>query len=501
MSLIKKLAGETVIYGLSSIIGRVVNWGILTSFLTRELSTREFGVKSELYAYVAVLLVFFTCRLDTALFRFGSRTKTEQNNYNADDAFKTASLGVVGLVTFLGFFLLFFAPEVANFLSFSGRIYYVRLFGLIVIFDALATVPYARLRLENRPVRFASLKIISILTNIILLFFFLKGCPYLIDKGYENFSSIYDPERKIAYIFIANLIASGLTLLWLSPLYKKNAGKFIKNLWRLMMRYSLPLVIASLAALINQLGGVVFLKQFGIGSIAENEATAGIYAAATALAVIMSLFIQAFNYAAEPFFFKQAAASNDKQIYADVARAFALVGSFAFVGIMFYLDLIQYFLGKDFRVGLGILPILLVSNFFLGLFYNFAMSYKLTDKTIWGGYIAIVGAIITIALNYLLIPSLSYYAPAWASFSCYLVMTVLAYFLSRKLWPVDYAIGRMLYYLCWALGLWGISLLIRPFLGEQLWTIIAVNTSILLLGLGVLYKTEWSWLKKVLSTA
>jgi O-antigen/teichoic acid export membrane protein len=233
--------------------------------------------------------------------------------------------------------------------------------------------------------------------------------------------------------------------------------------------------------------------------VEENLALGGIYAAAAKLAVLMNLFIQAFNYAAEPFFFRQAAASEKKKIYADVARAFALVGSLAFMGIMLYLDQIQYFLGEEYRESLGILPILLVANFFLGLYFNFSIGYKLTDQTRWGGYLALMGAVITLVLGIGLIPTLGYYAPAWASLACFFSMTLGGYWLTRRLWPVDYQLGRMAYYLILALVCWGLSLWLEPFLPVGIAYTIAANTVIMVIALTILYKTEWNWLKSTIS--
>ncbi|MEL7222998.1 MAG: polysaccharide biosynthesis protein, partial [Bacteroidota bacterium] len=409
MSLLKQLAGETAIYGLSSIIGRVVSWGIMTPYLTRVFEKTEYGIVSELYFYIAFALVIFTYRIETAYFRFASKANpVTQGNWSKDTVFSTASLALLGTTLFLTTIMLGLAPQIATVLAYPGRTDYVRIFTLIIAFDALAAIPFARLRMDNRPIRFAIVKLASIVVNVSMVFFFLEACPWLIEQGVAWVEHIYNPEKRIAYIFWANLIASGITLLWLAPLYRNLVWRFASDLWQRMMKYSLPLVLAALAGVVNSLIGNPLLKWFGPGSWEENLALGGLYTAGAKLAVLMNLFIQAFNYAAEPFFFRQAAASDKKKIYAEVARAFALVGSLAFMGIMLYLDVIQYFLGKDFREGLGILPILLVANFFLGLYYNFSIAYKLSDQTQWAGYIALIGSVITLSLGIGLIPSLSY---------------------------------------------------------------------------------------------
>ena len=305
---------------------------------------------------------------------------------------------------------------------------------------------------------------------------------------------LYDPDDRIAFVFRSNLLASACVLLLLSPLYYKITWRFAKDVWQRMLRYSLPLVLAALAGIVNQLVGTPLLKELGPGTTTENLELAGLYTAAAKLAVLMNLFVQAFNYAAEPFFFRQSAVSQDRAIYADVARAFAMVGSLAFLGIMLYLDVIQYFLGASFREGLGILPILLVANFFLGLYYNFSIGYKLSDQTKWAGYIALVGSIITLVVNILFIPSLTIYAPAWASLSCFFSMSVAGYWLTRKLWPVDYRLDKMAYYLLTVLIAWGLSLAVGQYLALSTVVNLLVNTVILAAVLGVWYYTERDWL-------
>lgn len=496
MSLVKKLAGETAIYGLSSILGRVVNWVILTPYLTRVFLKAEYGIVSDLYFYIALLLVIFTYRMETAFFRFASRAKEEHSD--PDTVFTTASLSIIVSTVFSSVLLFVLAPEIATWLKYPGRGDYVQVFTLIVAFDALAAIPFARLRMDSRPLRFAFVKLSAIVINIGLIFFFLEFLPWAAERNMSWATTLYHPEQRIAYVFWANLLASGCTLLFLSPLYYQLAWRFAQDVWRRMLNYALPLVLAAFAGIVNTLIGTPLLKELGPGSTEENLALGGMYAAAAKLAVLMNLFVQAFNYAAEPFFFRQSAVSDDRKIYADVARAFALVGSLAFVGIMLYLDVIQYFLGADFREGLGILPILLVANFFLGLYYNFSIGYKLSDQTRWAGYIALLGSVITLAINFIFIPSITIYAPAWASLACFLSMSVAGYLLTRKYWPVDYRLDKMLYYLILGLGVWGLSEWLKPLIPESL--IIRMLANSILLGLVVitLYMTEKEWLRSIL---
>jgi O-antigen/teichoic acid export membrane protein len=495
MSLLKKLAGETAIYGISSILGRLINWVALTPYLTRVFTTGEYGIVNELYTYIALLMVLFTYRLETAFFRYGREAQHRQR------AFQTASVSIVGTALPLLALLIGLAPAIAAWLKYPSQVEYVVLFSVIVALDALAAIPFAQLRLEGRPIRFAAIKLGAIFINILILFFMLEVAPRLQAAGWHNIAGWYTPADRIAYVFWANLLASALTLLWLAPLYfrRKGGGEaapwFDARLWRQMMAYGLPLVLAGLAGVVNQLIGVPLLKAWASPDIEFNKSLAGIYAAAAKLAILMNLFIQAFNYAAEPFFFRYSAQSDNKAIFALVARAFALVGSLAFLGIVFYVDLIQYFLGRDFREGLGILPILLAANFFLGLYFNFAMSFKLTDQTPIGGYIALGGMAITLLVNWLFIPSMGYYAPAWASLACYGFMGITSYWVGRRIMPVDYPVGIMARYLLLALALYGLSIAFQVLASPGLPLKMGVHTALLLTYIGALYRWEGPWWK------
>ncbi|MEL6926899.1 MAG: oligosaccharide flippase family protein, partial [Bacteroidota bacterium] len=269
---------------------------------------------------------------------------------------------------------------------------YVIYFAFIIGFDALAAIPFARLRLENRPLRFALIKLMGVIINISIVLFFLTLCPLLIEKGYDAAATIYDDSRKLDYVFIANLVGSAVALLVLSPVLLKTKINFDKQLWKQMLRYAWPLVIVTVAGIINQFFAIILQKNLLGGSLDDNLATAGVYNAALKVAVLMTLFATAFNTAAEPFFFNQAKRSDSRLIYAQAAQAFTMAASIVLLGILLYLDVLQYLVGKNFREGLVLVPILLVANLCLGLYYNFSIWYKLTDKTIFGAYISVAAA-------------------------------------------------------------------------------------------------------------
>ncbi len=492
MSLLKKLAGETAIYGTSSILSRLLHYVILTPYFTNVFTTGQYGVVSDMYTYAALLLVLFTYRMETAFFRFGTKNK------NIQDTFSTASISlIISTITFSGI-MIAFAQPLANLLQYPDHADYVMWFALIIAFDALSAIPFARLRLENKPIRFAVIKTLNILVNIFFLFFFLEGCPILIRNGWTFFEHIFDAENRIAYVFISNLLASGAVILFLLPQYFDIKFKFDKNLWKEMLNYSLPLVIVGIAGVINQLISLPMLKYLLGGNQESNLSQVGIYSAAAKLAVLMNLFTQAFNYAAEPFFFRNAERSDSRVIYAQVGQAFALVGSFAFLGIMMYLDIIQLFIGRDFRTGLEIVPILLIAYLFLGLYYNFSIWYKLTNNTKIGAYISLGGSAITLSMNIFLIPVIGYMAPAWAALSCYAFMAAASYVIGRKYYPINYPIGKIGLYIGLAITCYLFSNFCRTIVDGNLVITLAINTGILLFYTFVIYQIEKKLLKPML---
>lgn len=492
MSLVKKLAGETAIYGVSSILSRLLNYVVLTPYLTRVFFQGEFGVVSDMYAYAAFLMIIFTYQMETTFFRFGSR------NDGISTAFSTAAISILFTTILFTGTLLLFAQPVADFLEYPDHKDYVIWFAFIISLDALSAIPFAKLRLENRPVRFAMVKTMNILVNLFFVFFFLETCPYLIDKGWTWLDLIYDSENRIAYVFIANFLGSLSVMLFLLPEYFKIRLKFDKALWKKMMLYAMPLVVVGIAGVINQLINIPLLKKFLPYDLDTNLAKIGVYSACYKIAILMSLFIQAFNYAAEPFFFRNAQRDDSRLIYARVGQAFALVGSLVFLGIMSYIDIIQYFIGRDFREGLFVVPILLLAYLCLGLYYNFSIWFKLTDQTRIGAYISVAGAAITITLNIALIPILEYEGSAWSALACYSFMAFTSFFIGKKYYPIPYPIGRMLTYITLAVGAYFLGEKLKPLLNGNFWLVIFVNTFILLIYLAIIAALEKETIRKII---
>lgn len=469
MSLLKKLAGETALYGLSSIAARLLSFVFLTPYLTRTFSRSEFGLQTELYAWAAFFMVLYSFRMETTFFRFGNKIEKR------DDAFWTASTAVWGSTLLITTLLLLFSENIAIALQYPDKGNYVRWFAIILAADALVAIPFARLRLEGRAMRFASLKILNILLHLGSLLFFLELCPWLAGRGYTWVDAIYDPSIGIGYLFIANLVASLATALLLLPMYFKKSGRFDQQALRKMLRYAAPLAIAGFAGIINEVVDRNLLKWLLPGTLEERLAGLGVYSACYKIAIILNLFTQAFNYAAEPFFFKHSASKSSPKLYARVAEAYLVVGCFAFLGIVLYIDIVKYFVGADFREGLKVVPVLLLANLCLGMYYNLSIWYKITDKTIMGAYIALIGAGITIGTNLVLIPWLGYLGAAWATLACYATMMVLSYFWGRRYYKIPYPIERFAIYAAVAIGLYVMHIPLRDWVGKGTWALFAIN--------------------------
>jgi len=478
---IKQLAGQTLVYGTGTIVPRLLNYLLLTPFYTRIFQQGEYGVVTELYAYVAFLLVLLTYGMETAFFRFGGNKEKHNRVYS------TALISLFITSLFFVSIVLLYAQSLADIIRYSGNKEYIVYFTFIVGLEAFTAIPFARLRQQNKAFRFAIIKIINVSINIILNFFFLWLCPLLIENNPESIvQHVYSPEVGVGYAFLSNLIATVVTVVLLIPDIFRIKLCFDRLILKQMLSYAFPLLIVGLAGMINEVSDKIFLKYLWPDRLtAMNQV--GIYGANFRLAVLMTLFTQMFRYAAEPFFFAQAGEKDSKKVYAEVMKYFILTGLLIFLGVMLYLDVVKYFIGSDFHEGLAVVPVVLLANFFLGIFYNLSVWYKINDLTRFGAYIALAGALITIVMNIFLIPVYGYMGSAWAHFTCYFVMMVLSYFLGKKYYPVNYNLKRIFGYIGLALLLFFISRFINL---DSLVVRLFIHTGLILVFLSVVWFIE-----------
>jgi O-antigen/teichoic acid export membrane protein len=387
--------------------------------------------------------------------------------------------------------LLLFAQPLCAFLYYPAHPEYIWWLAGIVGFDALSSVPFARLRLENKAKQFAAIKITNVVINTLLVIFFLRICPTLHRQGNAFAQLIYSPENRISYVFIANLAASFATLLLLSPAILRISWRRDATLWQRMMRYSLPLLLVSFAGMINEVLDRTLLKIYLPGSLDFRLHEIGIYGAAYKIPTLMMIFTTAFNYAAEPIFFSNADKSDAKELYARTAHIFSIVASVGFLGILLYVDVLQYLLGKDFREGLQIVPILLLANVCFGMYNCFSIWYKLSDRTIIGTYIAFGGAAITLIINILGIPYFGYWASAWATLACYAFICVATYVVGQRYYCVPYPLQRIVTYILSAVALFFLSQALKMVLpSSSIFYSLAANTLIFCSFLGFIFLKE-----------
>ena len=438
MSSIRQFAGQTIVYGIGSILSKVVYYLLVVVLLTHLLDGRsfEFGTYGELYGYVTVLIILFSFKLDTALFRFGNKKEDLEEAFNT-----TASLVLMSsaLILFCG---LMFTHELASLIDYEDKPQYIRWFSFILAFDVLALIPFARLRLLNKAKLFAGLKIFNVLLSSLLIVFFLIVYPRISDSAIVSWIPQF--EYQIDYVFLTNLIASAILLALLLYFVRGFRFKISRPLLKKMLPYVAPLVTVDVCNNIIQYNGAAIIKYLSSGSsLLDNLGQSGIFDSSRRIAGLFVLFTGAFNYAAEPFFFNNSRPEDRESMYGKISHLFVLVGGVLILGMVLGLDLLKIMVGKDFEESFFIIPILLAAYLFLGLYHNFTIWYKLSDKTIWGALISVCGVVLTLIVSFVFIPEMGYEAFAWANLVSYFAMVVLAYLLGQKYYPISYPLKSL----------------------------------------------------------
>lgn len=459
MSTLKKLASETALYGITHTIGRLLNF-LLVPLYTKLFLPEEYGVISVLYSVVGFANVLLLYGMETAFFSFTRK-------HDARNVYTTAFLSVVCTSILFILFGSYFSPEIAQFLEYPEHTGLIRLFVVILALDALSALPLAWLRYENRPLRFAIVRLSNILLNIGANLFFLLFIPQYIQAGHVV--SWYDPGFGIGYIVLSNLLASAIMFLMLLPQWGRAQLKFDRDLWKSMFRYAYPLIFVGLAGIVNETLDRVLLKKLLPDEIADFEV--GVYSAFYKLSIVMTLFVQAFRFGAEPFFFRQSEGKDATRIYARIMHYFVIVTVFIYLATTAFLPDIapvvvrgaSYF---NHPQALRIVPVLLLANLFLGILYNLNFWYKLSNRTAMGMWVSIGGALLTIALNVILIPVIGIMGSAVATLVVYFSMSLVSFLLGRRFYPIPYRLAPIAGYLVAGIGLSYLIWQIRPSLGQ-----------------------------------
>jgi O-antigen/teichoic acid export membrane protein len=450
----KKLAKETALYGISSIVGKSLNWLMVPLYTYVFASPKDYGIVTNLYAWTALLLVMLTYGMETGFLRFANKNKEE-----AGKVYSTTLVTVGFTSALFALICIFFSQPIANALGYPKHSEFIAMLGTVVAFDAFGCIPYVYLRFKNRPIRFVALNLFAIFVNIFFNIFFLIVCPWLMIKAPNLISWFYNPGYKVGYVFVSNIFSTALvTILLLFDVFVVKF-EFDKALLKKMLKYSLPLLILGIAGTMNQTLDKILFKMIMPGDLGNSEL--GIYGATSKIALVMTMFTQAFRYSYEPFIFAQKKDKNSIEIYADAMKYYILLALFIFLGMVLYMDIFKYVIQRNYWIGLKAVPVVLFSFIFQGIFFNLSLWYKLTDKTYYGAIFSILGTVIIVILNIVLVPVYSYMGCAWAAFACYFIIMFVSYFVGQKHMPINYDLKTIGLYTLVTIILYIISLFIR----------------------------------------
>ncbi|MBP3353569.1 MAG: polysaccharide biosynthesis protein [Bacteroidales bacterium] len=443
MSGLKSLAKDTVIYGLSSILGKFLNWCFVFLYINVLKSASDYGIVTNLYAYMALLLILLTYGMETGFFRFA-------NDKECDNPMSVYSTTLISLATTSILFIIgvaIFLNPISAIMGYPNGQACIMMLAIIIAIDAFMSLPFAYLRYQKKALRFATLKLISIALNIALNLFFFLLCPYIYKHNPEAVSWFFSYDKLVYYIFVSNLASSFITLLLLIPELKGFKYTFNPALWKRMIRYSFPILILGIAGIMNQTFDKMFYPHLAADRPAYMEEL-GIYGAVFKIAIVMVMFTQAFRFAYEPFIFakNKSEGGDAKAMYALTMKYFIITSLLIFLGVMFYIDIVSFIMPATYFAGINIVPVVMMAEVFFGVIFNLSLWYKLTDRTQWGAYLSIFGFVILAVVNIIFVPEYGYVACAWASFICYLAMMLASYFIGQHYFPIKYPIKEIALY-------------------------------------------------------
>ncbi|MBX2946575.1 MAG: polysaccharide biosynthesis C-terminal domain-containing protein [Cyclobacteriaceae bacterium] len=495
MGTLKKLAGDTVIYGASSILGRLLNY-LLVPYYTHVFASGEYGVVTEMYAYAAFFNVLYTYGLETAYFRFATMNKDGE-----PAVFNYATTAILFTSIVLSGILILLATPIVNYLHYPGKENFIIWFALIFAIDAVMAIPFAKLRLEGKSKQFALAKLGNIGLNIGFNLFFLSVCPAVL-RGHAWASlkpfieSFYNPSLGVDYVFLSNLLANAALVFFLWNVLRKLTITFDWLKLKPLLIYAYPILFAGLAWVTNEMLSRLALRFWLPDNFYAGKTSAealGIFGAVYKFSVFMTLAVQAFRYAAEPFFFSKAAEKNSKALFSKVSHGFILFGCIILLAVSTNLDVLEHILRRpEYREGMHVVPILLLANLFLGIYYNVSIWYKLTDKTYYSTWIAIGGAILTIVLNYFLIPVAGYEGSSWVTLIVYFLMAVVCYAIGQRYYPIPYPVIKDLTYMAVTILL---IYMVNGIEFSNLWAALSVKLAIVLAFSGMIYVVEFKKFK------
>lgn len=473
---IKRLAGQTMVYGLGTIVPRLLNY-MLVPFYTRIFEKEMYGQITELYAYIAFFMVLLTYGMETAFFRYAQQ-------HDAKKVFNNALSSIILTTALFLVIVIFVYKPLAIAIQYEGNPEFILFIAFIVAFDAITAIPFAMLRKLNKARVFAVVRLSNVALNIALNMLFLLLIPQT--SQLISLQIFGADSTLIVWVFVSNLLASVLSLFMLWPVLKQFRFHFEKALLQPMINYALPVLVVGLAGMVIEMIDKILLKHLLPDASTAMEQL-GIYGANYKLGILMTLFIQMFRYAAEPFFFAEAEKKNAPALFAKVMNYFIIIGLLIFLFVTLYIDVFQHFIGEKYRSGLGIVPIVLAANLFYGIYFNLSIWYKITDRTADGAKISIFGAVVTLVLNIFLIPIFGYYGAAWTHFVCYFLMMYISFYWGQKVYPIPYQLKRLLLYAALTIVIFATSRFFNHF---EMTAKLAVNTLLIVLFIAFAFFNE-----------
>ena len=453
MSKLDSLVKDTAIYGLSSIVGKFLNYLLVPLYTYLLANTDDYGIVTNLYAWTALLLVILTYGMETGFFRFANK-----EGYDAKQVYRTAYIALLSSSVLFAALCVVFQQPIANVLDYPNHSEFIALMAVTVAIDAFASIPFAYLRYQKRPILFATLKLLFVLLNI----------------GFNILFLVILGKTDVIYVFISNILATSIQTLCLLPFCLPRGARFSWSVLREMLRYSLPLLILGVAGIMNQtLDRILFPKLY---PFEDANAQLGIYGACFKVAMVMMMFTQAFRYAYEPFVFSKHKNRQSAEAYADVMKYYIIFSFLILLGVIFYLDIFRYIISDAYWEGLKIVPIVLWTYVFQGVYFNLSFWYKLTDETKWGAYFSLIGLAITLVLQIVGVPRIGYWASCGSSLVCYLVIMLLSYFIGQKKAPIPYDLKSIGGYTMLTIALLAIYYLLRIYIIGNTWVMMAIGT-------------------------
>ena len=484
----KILAKETAIYGVSSIVGKFLNWMLVPLYTYVLQQQSDYGIVTNLYAWTALLLVILTYGMETGFFRF-----INKEGENPRTVYTTSLITLFTTSLLFALACVLWQTPIATLIGYPSHSEFIAILGVTVAIDAFASIPFAYLRYKKRPLQFAALKLLFVFLNIALNLFFLVLCPKIQD--WSIISSWYNPNYGVGYVFIANILATGIQTLFLIPAvaegFKRTEDRAHIFSWDLLgqlLKYSLPLLVLGVCGIMNQTLDRILFPFLYTGEDAQTQL--GIYGACFKVAMVMMMFTQAFRYAYEPFVFAKHKDRESVAAYADAMKYYIIFSYMILLGMIVYLDLLKFIVAPSYWEGLRIVPIVLWTYIFQGVYFNLSFWYKLTDKTQWGAYFSLLGVAITFGLQVVFVPCIGYMASALSSTVCYLVIMLLSYLVGRRHLTIPYDLRRIGMYTLVILTLLAVYYLLAHLLPMNDWTKMGIGTILLIIYCGIFYRLD-----------